>query len=168
MPSETNKESDICSSSIRIVEHQQTRSDYMLEVRDWANGKWVRILKLTSEIKWKVVNGVLIVIFAGNKNSKITRKRLKNSFVIANGGNSRTGEIKKENGEFWKTSKNTRCRFHTAIRYNSPGWRLRDIQCWSALIQNNFRSVSALFITWKSLNSADSALNSAENENFQS
>ena len=49
-----------------------------------------------------------------------------------------------------------------------PGWRLRDIQRWSALIQNTFRSVSALFITWKSLNSADSALNSAENANFQS
>ena len=49
-----------------------------------------------------------------------------------------------------------------------PGWRLRDIQRWSALIQNTFRSVSALFITWKSLNSADSALNSAENGNFQS
>ena len=49
-----------------------------------------------------------------------------------------------------------------------PGWRLRDIQRWSALIQNTFRSVSALLITWKSLNSADSALNSAENGNFQS
>ena len=49
-----------------------------------------------------------------------------------------------------------------------PGWRLRDIQRWSALIQNTFRSVSALFITWKSLNSADSALNSAENGKFQS
>ena len=49
-----------------------------------------------------------------------------------------------------------------------PGWRLRDIQRWSALIQNTFRSVSVLFITWKSLNSADSALNSAENGNFQS
>ena len=49
-----------------------------------------------------------------------------------------------------------------------PGWRRRDIQRWSTLNQNNFRSVSALFITWKSLNSADSALNSAENENFQS
>ena len=48
------------------------------------------------------------------------------------------------------------------------GWRLRDIQRWSALIQNTFRSVSALFITWNSLNSADSALNSAENGNFQS
>ena len=42
-----------------------------------------------------------------------------------------------------------------------PGWRFRDIQRWSALIQNNFSSVSALFIIWKSLNSAD-------NENFQS
>ena len=30
-----------------------------------------------------------------------------------------------------------------------------------ALIQNTFRSVSALLITWKSLNSADSELNSA-------
>ena len=49
-----------------------------------------------------------------------------------------------------------------------PGSRLRDIQRWSALIQNTFRSVSALFIIWKSLNSADSALNSAENGNFQS
>ena len=42
-----------------------------------------------------------------------------------------------------------------------PGWDFRDIQRWSALIQNNFRSVSPLFINWKSLNSA-------ENENFQS
>ena len=49
-----------------------------------------------------------------------------------------------------------------------PGWRLRDIQRWSALIQKNFRSVSALFITWKSMNSADSALNSVENPKFQS
>ena len=49
-----------------------------------------------------------------------------------------------------------------------PGWRLREIQRWSALIQNTFRSVSALLITWKSLNSADSALNSVENGNFQS
>ena len=42
---------------------------------------------------------------------------------------------------------------------NFASWRLRDIQRWSALIQNTFRSVSALFITWKSLNSADAALN---------
>ena len=49
-----------------------------------------------------------------------------------------------------------------------PGWRLGDIQRWRAPIQNTFKSVSALFITWKSLSSADSALNSAENENFQS
>ena len=63
-----------------------------------------------------------------------------------------------------------KCSFHWwkafCSIYNSPGWRLRDIQRWSALIQNTFRSVSALFITWKSLKSADSALNSAENENF--
>ena len=46
-----------------------------------------------------------------------------------------------------------------------PGWHHpRDIQRWSALIQNNFRHFSALFFTWKSLNSADSALNSAENK----
>ena len=43
-----------------------------------------------------------------------------------------------------------------------------DIQCWSALIQNISSSVSALFITWKPLNSTDSAGNSAENEKFQS
>ena len=35
--------------------------------------------------------------------------------------------------------------------HSFPGWRLRDIQRWSALTQNTFRSVSALFITWKSL-----------------
>ena len=64
-----------------------------------------------------------------------------------------------------------RAQIHTEMNFiqkPSPGSRLRDIQRWSSLIQNNFRSVSALFITWKSLNSADSALNSAENENFQS
>ena len=38
------------------------------------------------------------------------------------------------------------CPRHWEI-YN-PSWRLRDIQRWSALIQNTFRSVSALFITW--------------------
>ena len=54
------------------------------------------------------------------------------------------------------------------LRLTIPGWRLREIQRWSALIQNTFRSVSALFITWKSLNSADSALNRAENGNFHS
>ena len=42
-----------------------------------------------------------------------------------------------------------------------PRWRLRDIHRWSALIQNKFRSVSALLINWKSPNSA-------ENENFRS
>ena len=46
----------------------------------------------------------------------------------------------------------------TAFRL--PDWCLRDIQRWSALIQNTFRSVPALFNTWKSLNSA-------ENECFQ-
>ena len=43
-----------------------------------------------------------------------------------------------------------------------PGWRLRDIQRWSAQIQITFRSVSALFITWKSLNSADFLWNSSD------
>ena len=43
-------------------------------------------------------------------------------------------------------------------RESNPGWRLRDIQRWSALIQKNFRSVSALFITWKSKDSAETAL----------
>ena len=49
---------------------------------------------------------------------------------------------------------------------NYSGWRLRDIHRWSALIQNNFRSVSALFITWKSLNSADFLWHSAEHRWF--
>ena len=37
-------------------------------------------------------------------------------------------------------------------------------QLWFRILSG----VSALFITWKSLNSADSTLNSAENGNFQS
>ena len=45
--------------------------------------------------------------------------------------------------------------------------RLREIQRQSVLAQNYFSSVSALFIAWKSWNSDYSALNSAENENFQ-
>ena len=36
------------------------------------------------------------------------------------------------------------------------------------MIQTTFRSVLALFITWKSLNSADSVLSSAVGGNFQS
>ena len=51
---------------------------------------------------------------------------------------------------------------------NTPGWRLRNIQRWSALIQNTFRSVSALFRDFHVMNSADSALNSTKNGNFQS
>ena len=39
-----------------------------------------------------------------------------------------------------------------------PGWRLRDKQHWSTLIQKRFGSDSALFITWKFMKSAVSAL----------
>ena len=48
--------------------------------------------------------------------------------------------------------------------YKKPVWRWRprDIQRWSALFQNNFRSVSALLITWKSFQNYESALNSAD------
>ena len=48
----------------------------------------------------------------------------------------------------------------------SPGWPLRDIQRWSALIQNTFRSVSALLINWKSLSSSDFLWNSVEQSWF--
>ena len=51
---------------------------------------------------------------------------------------------------------------------NNPGWRLRDIQRWSALIQSNFWSNSALFITWKSLKSANLALNQRWKRKLQS
>ena len=46
------------------------------------------------------------------------------------------------------------------LRHTSknPGWCLRYIQCWSALNQICFSSDSALLITWKSVNSADSEL----------
>ena len=62
-------------------------------------------------------------------------------------------------------------KFFFASKYSSrhfPGCHLRDIQRWSALFQNNFRSISALFNSWKYFNSADSALINDENENFQS
>ena len=59
-----------------------------------------------------------------------------------------------------------------------PGWGQRGFQRLSTLIQKLsaltttdqrcFSSDLALYITWKSLNSADSALISAGNSNFQS
>ena len=51
--------------------------------------------------------------------------------------------------------------FHSEKKQLYPGWRLSDIQRWSAMIQKYFRSDSLLFITWKSRNSA-------ENKIFQS
>ena len=40
-----------------------------------------------------------------------------------------------------------------------PGWRLRDVQHWWALIQICFNFDSTLFIAWKSLKQSWSALN---------
>ena len=45
----------------------------------------------------------------------------------------------------------------------NAGWSLRDFQCWSALIRKFFNSDSSLFVTWISMNSADSALDTALN-----
>ena len=50
--------------------------------------------------------------------------------------------------------------------WGNSSWRLKDIQRWSPLIQNKFSSVSALFITWKSQNSANFLWNSAEQRWF--
>ena len=42
-----------------------------------------------------------------------------------------------------------------------------ESQCWSTLNMKFFSSDSAMFITWKFLNSADWALNRAKKENFE-
>ena len=56
----------------------------------------------------------------------------------------------------------TDCCHHLIFSIRCPSWRLRDIQRWSALIKKCCSYDSALFVTWRSLNSCDSALKSAE------